>query len=160
MNTIIEVTLKENRDYESKFNEEVLSKDLADYILSECEGVDAKSDYTLRVYPEFEVTEADQDRFSDMVHDYFNSEVREIKYASQKTFKVDIVFLIIGILAVIGYIITKASSEISSELILVLGWVFLWEGFDNLTLSKVKTRPELKRKSQLARCTISFKSLD
>lgn len=159
MNTVIEITLKESRDYESKFNEQVLSKDLADYILSECEGVDAKSDYTLRVYPEFEMTEADRDRFSDMIHVYFNSEVSEIKYASQKTFRVDITFLIIGILAVIGYIATKNMSEISSELILVLGWVFLWEGFDNLTLSKVKTRPELRRKSQLARCVISFKTV-
>ena len=126
--TIIEISFDEKDDYINQFNENKLSNYLSNYILDECKGKSLANRITLNVKVNFKMSSKEKEEFKKMIHENYKSDLSEymliLKYSNLKKM---IVFFAGIILIYLHYFKDISNNKVISEVILVIGWVAIWE---------------------------------
>lgn len=155
MANVIKVTLNNKNDYVSKFNDDILSKDLNEYILEECKEYGFNSEIVIEITCKYDIDTAERQKIVDMIRSSFGNEISEMLVYRKRNIHIDIVIFLTGIIAVSFYLFFS-NVKIISELILVISWVLIWEGVHNLIFEGLKNRIDIERKKRLTRCKIIF----
>ena len=155
--TIIEISFDENDDYINQFNENKLSNYLSNYILDECKGKSLANRITLNVKVNFKMSSKEKEEFKKMIHENYKSDLSEymliLKYSNLKKM---IVFFAGIILIYLHYFKDISNNKVISEVILVIGWVAIWEAAYTWLFENSKNRVKIKRLKQLTKCKINF----
>ena len=155
--TIIEISFDEKDDYINQFNENKLSNYLSNYILDECKGKSLANRITLNVKVNFKMSSKEKEEFKKMIHENYKSDLSEymliLKYSN---FKKMIVFFAGIILIYLHYFKDISNNKVISEVILVIGWVAIWEAAYTWLFENSKNRVKIKRLKQLTKCKINF----
>lgn len=153
---IIEIHLKNKEDYRNNFNNKKLSYDLSNYILEESKSLNTKQKIRFIVSSNEEMTNYEKEEFIDMLRNNFGTDVSEIININKKEKLSNLVSLLIGIILLIIYSIDFKTLFLA-ELILIVGWGFLWEATYNFFFKGIKTRLMITRRKQIISGKIEFK---
>lgn len=155
--TVIEISFDEKDDYINQFNENKLSNNLSNYILDECRGKSLDNRITLNVKVNFKISSKEKEEFVKMVHENYKSDLEEYMLILRHTnLKKVIIFFVGVILIYLSYFKDIGNTKVISEVILVIGWVAIWEAAYTWLFENSQNRVTIKRLKQLAKCKINF----
>ena len=154
--TIIEISFEE-KDYINQFNNTKLSNSLSNYILEECRGKSLANRITLNVKTNFKISVQEKEEFIKMVHENYKTDLEEYTLVLKHSNLKKILIFFIGIVLIyLSYFKEISNNEVISEVILIIGWVAIWEAAYTWFFESDKNRIKAKRLKQLAKCQINF----
>lgn len=155
---IINLIIQNKEDFYDKFNTNRLSKELGDYLYNNSLQFSLKETLSISIITTFKLEKREQEEIVDMVREHFGLSVREtLNYYKFNRVKKLILF-ILGILLICCAHFTELRHDfIFSEVLLIIGWVAIWEVFENIILVETKKRFKLKYLKKLVKCKILFK---
>ena len=155
--TIIAISFDEKDDYINQFNNNKLSNSLSNYILEECRGKSLANRITLNVKTNFKISVQEKEEFIKMVHENYKTDLEEyVLILKHSNLKKILIFFIGVILIYLSYFKEISNNEVISEVILIIGWVAIWEAAYTWFFESDKNRIKAKRLKQLAKCKINF----
>ena len=84
MKKIISINIKKKEDYVSKFNDNILSKELSDYIMEECKGYPLTSNICIEITSDYNMNEFEKNKIVDMIRSNFGTEISELMFFRKK----------------------------------------------------------------------------
>lgn len=156
MNNVIKINIKRREDYTSKFNDNILSKELSDYILEECRGYPLKSNVSIEITSEYDMDDLEKEKIVDMIRNNFGTEISEMLFYRQRSIVIDFLTSILGVIALVFYLVSS-DIPVLSEFILVFSWVLIEESVYNLIFTGVSNKISMERNRKLTNCEIIFK---
>ena len=155
--TIIAISFDEKDDYINQFNNNKLSNSLSNYILEECRGKSLANRITLNVKTNFKISVQEKEEFIKMVHENYKTDLEEYTLVLKHSNLKKILIFFIGIVLIyLAYFNDIVSNKVISEVILVIGWVAIWEAAYTWLFESNENRIKIKRLRQLAKCRINF----
>lgn len=149
----IKIHLKNEEDYKNRYNDEILSYELSNYIIEETKGLKLSDKFEFIVTSDFTIQ--DQDKLVNMIRNCFGTDVSESLNMSKKQSIANSLILLIGIIFLLLYYVIVP--KFISELTLILGWVFIGEAICNFLYKGVENRLNVKRKKQIIDAKVIFK---
>ena len=149
----IKIHLKKEEDYKNKYNDEILSYELSNYIIEETKGFKLSDKFEFIITSEFNIEE--QEKLVDMIRNCFGTDVSELLNMSKKQSIANSLILLIGIIFLLLYYVIVP--KFISELTLILGWVFIGEAICNFLYKGIENRLNVKRKKQIIDAKVIFK---
>ena len=155
MKNIIEITLNEKEDYLNKFNNKRISKDLNDYILEECKAMDLNDSIEIQINTNFKMSEEEENNLVDMIRENYGVDISDIESLLKKLYVLNSLMIFVGIVILAIWFISS-NIPVLSEFILIIGWILIWEGINNIMYQSVKNTIKIKRRKKLTNCKIVF----
>ena len=156
--TIINMTFDEKDDYISQFNENKLSNKLSNYILDECRGKPLENKITLNIKMNYRISNKEKEEFIKMIHNNYKDDLKEYMLILKRSIIKKIIIFFIGVVLIyLAYFKDIMDNEVISEIILIIGWVAIWEVAYTWFFESDKNRIMVKRLKQLIKCNINFK---
>ncbi len=156
MDNVIKIHIKDKKNYVSKYNDNILSKDLSNYIMNEYKNLNIKEKFYIEISSNYDMSGSEKDKFVSMIRSNFGTEISELKEQRRRTVYMDAIILIISVIALVFYLFTR-NIPILSEFVLVFCWVLIWESTYNLIFDGFNNRIEIIRRKNLTNCKIIFK---
>ena len=154
MKTTININLKKKDDFYSRYSNQKLSSELTEFIYNECYGKDYKNNIIINIYTKLKIKKKKKNVMMDTVRRTFGLKVQdELYYYEKAKFKKTILFLIGIVLIVIYYL---SFIEVLSEIILILGWLAIWESVYSFLADSSKDYIKIYRLRRLASSRIYF----
>jgi len=153
---VIKINIKKKEDYVSKFNDDILSKEISEYILEECKSFNIKEDFNIMISSDYDMNDLEKNKIVDMIRTYFGVEISELISKRRKTIYMDIITVLLAVFALIVYLIIS-DVPILSEFILVFSWVLIWESAYNLIFGSITNKMDIIRRKKITNCKILFK---
>lgn len=154
MKNIINIHIQSKDDYQNKYNQNILSYQLSNYILEETKGINVKEKIKFNITSDFDMNDQDKNDLIDMIRNNFGADISEILNQSKKQQFANISLLLISsILIIISSII---STQILAQFILILGWVLLGEAICNFLYKNIDYKYQVSRKKQIVNAKIFF----
>jgi len=153
---VIKIYLKCKEDYTSKFNDDILSKELSNYIMEEYKGFDIRSKFYIEINSLYEMDDIEKEKIVSMIRANFGTEISEMTSYRKREIKFDIFTTILAFIALVCYLFSS-DIPILSEFILVFCWVLIWESTYNLIFGSMDNKINLERRKNLTTCKIIFK---
>lgn len=151
----INIHLNSKEYYKNKYNQDILSYELSNYIIEETKGINSNDKIEFVITNSFNITDKEKNNLVDMIRNSFGTDVSEIINFSKKQIVANICIFFIGIIfLVLYYIITP---KFISELTLILGWVFIGEAICNFLYNGIENKIKIRRKKQIISAKIIFK---
>ena len=141
MEKVINVDIKEMDDLVERYNEEIVSKDLINYILNQAKFINKKDNLKIIINQKFDFECDIIKMINKALNDLYLLNLKKSYINNIKQF----IFLILGIICLILYGIVN--NPIISEIILIGGWVLIWEMVDLFLFSDT----QLKRDKMVLR---------
>lgn len=152
---IIEIYINEKEDYENRFHSERLSQDLSDYILAESRSFPLKADLEIHIFLLNDVSDLEKERIQKLIYENYCMDEKEISLVIEKNKIVSFLLLLVGIFTLFIDLFVEMV-PVLSEIILIFGWVFIWEGIYNYFLGGMKNTIRKKRLKKLVTAKILF----
>lgn len=129
---------------------------MTDFIYNECYGEDYKNNIVINIYTKLKISKNEKNDMMDTIRRTFGLKVQdELYYYEKAKFKKTILFLIGIVLIVIYYL---SFIEVLSEIILILGWLAIWESVYSFLADSSKDYIRIYRLRKLASSHIYFLS--
>lgn len=152
----IVLTLDNENVYKNPFNENKLSDALSNYILEECKGFDYNSEIEIHIKTNFDVKREEKISIINMIRSSYVNDIKENDVYMNHLIRRNIVFFLGGCLFTAYSFVIEKASPILSEIVLIIGWIGIWEVVYSIFFSESKKRMEKKRLRQLANSKIIF----
>lgn len=153
--SIIDVTLNKKEDYINQFNNKRISPNLSEYILSECRKFKPRDKFEIYISHIFSMTKQEKNELVDMIRENYGVDIHEIKVLSEKRVIFDLISILIGIVFLFFSVIVK-NIPVVSEVLVIIGWVPIWEAMYSIFFGGLKNRLLRKRLKKLTNCKIKF----
>lgn len=154
MEKTIKIHLKNKEIYKNKFNEEILSYDLRNYILEETKEISNKQKIKFEIYTNFELEDTEKNKLVDMIRNNFGADISEIIDITWKNRIINFIILSIGIIFILIYSALK--NTLISEFSLIIGWIFLGEAICNILYKEVESKNKIAKRKQIVKAKILF----
>ena len=158
MQTVIDINLKKKADFYSTYSSKRLNPELTEYIYNECYGEDYKNKVIINIYTNLKISDQEKNAMMDTIRRTFGLKVQdELYYYEKAKYKKTILFLI-GIVLIIIYYLSFV--DILREIILILGWLAIWESVYSFLVDSSKDYVHISRLRRLSASRIYFASND
>ena len=156
MNNKISICLNEKKDYINKFNQNRISQELYEYIINEAKTISLKGKINIEIkINQFTLTDLEKEQLSKIIKLTFEDDINDLIYFDNKLILKDLILLLIGIIITFICFLFKNLPPIS-EIILILGWLMIWEALDKLLFSRTENKIKIIRRKQLIKSKITF----
>lgn len=147
------ITIKLNNlnDATNKFNENVLSNELATYIEENSKYAN-NEDISLTIIG---LEDKDHELLNTLIHNYYLNKVKDLNKIDKYDDYFRFILLLLGIILII---ISEQLTLFLSELFLIAGWVVVWEVVYDILFTGIKRKRKLKIVKKLANCKINYKN--
>lgn len=153
----ITVNLKNKQDLYNPYNNSILNDNLSSYLLNSLRGLGLKEKVQITIIHTEDISLEEQKNIENIIHTNFYRIDFEDDLHTKAYHIRAIILLIIGIILLwISYYLNANNIYIIEELILILGWVAIWEVADYLLFEDTKNRIKSKRIDELTKATIKF----
>lgn len=157
---IIDIDISEKKYLVSKYNENTLDPELREYLINELIGENLSSNVVLSIDTKFKVTEEEAESYSLMIRREFKESINELLYESGNSDVQKISLFLIGLLFLLSsYLLDSVAGEIFSQILMVFGWVALWEVAYSIFFTDSSRRRRNKRYKQLLNAKIVFNNI-
>lgn len=154
---VIDIIVSDKEDLYNNFNSKKLSSELGSYIYNQSLGYSINEEFKINIKVTGTLTNKEKNDIVDMIREYFGLSIREtLIYYKYNNFKKIVLFVLGIILIYISHFVGTINDFLISEVFLIIGWVAIWEVFENILLVESKKKFKLKRLKRLVKCKISF----
>lgn len=151
----IDVFIEKKEDLTNKYNSEVLSKEVNNYIEEECLGVKVKENISLNIYTPKDLPTEEKESITKLIHRNYKALYQESIEINNYQNKISIVLSLLGIIFIV--ISNFLSSEkILSELFEIAGWVALWEVMYKELFEDIKDKMKRQKYKKLSQCKVEY----
>ena len=155
--TIISIILNDKNNFYSLYSNNKLNKELEDYIFSECYGDNYKNNIRINIYTKMRLGNSEKNKMIDTIRRTFGLKIQdELYYYNKSKYKKTILFLI-GIVLIVLYYLSFI--DIIKEIILILGWLAIWESVYSFLTDSNRDNIYIYRLKQLSKAKIYFSEL-
>ncbi|MEE0699522.1 MAG: hypothetical protein U0M66_02910 [Bacilli bacterium] len=151
----IEIFLSSKEAYQNEYNKKRLSSSLSDYILEESKFISPKKKINLIIKTKFELENEEKEELVDMIRNNYGTDVSELIMVSKKLKKLDLIIFIMGVIALLVYFLIP-TKFVASEVILIIGWVLIWESTYNFIFRGAGNQLKILRRKQIINGKITF----
>ena len=158
MKNIIEINIKNYDAAIEKFDSDKLSSELASYIYNQYTALSLNTKVEICIKTECDLTEEQEQNIADMIHKYFGLETQKSIITFKYKTKYQILLFLIGIL-LIALSNIPFISDLSTlhEILLIFGWVAVWELIYDVMFVDLKENIKRKRYKNLSKVKIEYK---
>jgi len=154
MENIIKIHLNEKDDYKNKYNENILSYRLSNYILEETKGIDTKQKIKFAISSDFKMSEVEKNNLVDMIRNNFGADISEIMNIAKKQRMIYYIILFISIILIVVYSLLEI--KLLAQFVLIFGWVLLGEAICNFLYKGIENNHKIARRKQIVNAKILF----
>ena len=155
MYTNIDIVLENKKDFYSPYSNKILNDDLYNYIYNECYGEKYTNKVVITIWTKKEISDDEKNIMMDMIRRTFGLRVQDEIYYYEKSRDKKIIMFLIGIALIITYYLSVIN--ILRELILILGWLAIWESTYSFITDSKRDYYHILRLRQLSSSRIYFK---
>jgi len=131
---IINVDILDKHDLVEKYNQNIVSKDLVNYLLEQVKFVDKNDNLKIIISQKFD--------FECDIVNMINKSMNDLYILNLKKSYINnikqVIFLVLGIICLVLYGVVN--NPIISEIILIGGWVLIWEMVDLFLFSDTQLK--------------------
>lgn len=150
---IITIEVNNLNDVFNIYNPEIINDELHNYIMHQCLGVSVYKPLKFMIEGNF--NDDEKEKIESAIKNYYKSYINHYKSIDKYDDWVRLILLLIGIVLIFA---SQKFDFVISELLLVIGWVAIWElGYDIL-FYKQKRKRDYFRYKQIYSSKIEFKS--
>lgn len=154
----IEVDISEKKYFVSKYNENTLAPELKDYLLNEIVGYDVNTKINILIDAKFDLTEDEKEHYKKLIIKEFRENNDEIQYEIEQSNLKKLTLSLIGVLFIIAsYFFNHIMGDILEEILMIFGWVALWEVAYAIFFTDASRRRKIKRNNQIIHADIKYK---
>ncbi len=154
----IEVDMSEKKYFVSKYNDNTLAPELKDYLLNEIIGYDINTKINIIIDAKFDLTEEEKEHYKKLIIKEFKESNDEILYEIDQSNLKKLTLSLIGILFIIAsYFFNHIIGEVLEEILMIFGWVALWEVAYAILFTDASRRRKIKRNKQIINANIKYK---
>jgi len=150
----IELYVDDTNELKEKFNDNVLSKEVSNYIESECLTSVKKEKIVIDIVTKKDLNQKDKDEIERLIKSNYRELLIEKNIIKNYQVKQSFFLSLFGILFII--ISNLLKEDILSELFLIIGWVAFGEVIYKILFENVKDKIKTERYKRLSRCKIEF----
>jgi len=147
-NMNIEINLKNESDAFNTFNENKISENLDNYLMTYLEHMPLKDNLTLTI------TGTDNNNISKIIKEYYKEKYFYLHKLDIYDNFIRSILFIIGFIAIL---ISKKFTNILGELFLIAGWVVIWEIIYDILFNEIRRKRKAKIYKTLANSNIIMK---
>ncbi len=154
----VRVLVNNADDYINKYNDDRFSRDLNDYIIDELKGVPIRDCLNIEVYSKFDMNDLNKEKFVKLYRNNFLTDMNDYIMYFKISFIMSVILCLFGILFIIFSNIIDAS--ILKEILLIVGWVGIWESVYNVLFVESRNLFIIKRYKKILNAKIVFKKMN
>lgn len=136
MERIIEINLTDKKFFYNKYNKNIVSSDLINYMIESASFFDSED--TIKI----EITNSTKDNYIELIRDGLNREYDKSVFVSYKSDFTQIYYLIAGIIII--FLSTLIGGTVFKEIVLIGGWVFIWAMVESEIFTDIKNKKKRK----------------
>lgn len=153
----IDVNINEYTDVLEKFDNDKLSRELADFIYEQYKSFSPKEKANIKIITNKPLAEDEKHNLAEMIHAYFGLEVQKMLIISKSHVYFHWFLVLLGIVLIgIANLELVASLNVFKELFLITGWVVISEVIYDVVFEKFKDKIKLKRYKKLASAKVYY----
>jgi len=144
------IEIKKLEDALNKFNSELISEELENYILEQSlTNLNKAKEINIKC----NLSQAEKELLVNSIHNYYSNLNKGYKKIDKYDDYVRIFLLIIGIILIL---ISQETGSFLSELFLITGWLFIWELLYDILFNQIKRQRKANIYKKLSTCKINF----
>lgn len=151
---LIKINLKSKDGYINKYNKDILSYELGNYILEETKGIPIKDKLRFIVSNDFTMSEGEKNEMVDMIRNNFGNDISEIMQLYKKQTLANSLIFIVGLLLLILY--PLLTEIVLSEFVLIFCWLLIGEAICNFFYNGIEYHHKVARRKQIVNAKILF----
>jgi len=152
----IHIDISEKKLFYEEFDDELFSKELSDYIMRRINKIPLRGNVRLE-FESSNLTDEERKKFKRKFKDYYQSLLDDNKIFSNMCLIRNLFMIIVGILLIAcNYYFSTSFEPILLEIVMIIGWVMIWEVVYDFLFSNNRRRYEVKRIKQLLKAKIVF----
>lgn len=153
----IDVNINDYSDVLEKFDNDKLSKELAEFIYEQYKSFKPKGNANIKIIASKPLEQNQKHDLAEMIHAYFGLEVQKMLIVSKYHVYFHLFLVLIGIILIgIANLKFVASLNVFKELFVITGWVVISEVIYDIVFEKFKDKIKLKRYKKLASAKIYY----
>lgn len=156
MQTQINIVLNNKNDFYSHFNDTRLSRELSSYIIEECYGENLNNDILINIYHSFQLNSKEKEKMQELIKQNYLVQIQDENYYLKLDNIKELFLFSLGIIFIILYYIFFKKLEIISEIILIIGWLSIWESTYNFLFIGTSRKNKITRLTKLSKAKINF----
>lgn len=144
------IEIKNIDDALNKFNSNEISNELNNYI----------TDMSLKGFKNIKelnikcnLTKKEKEELEEIIHNYYKNLAKDLNYIDKHDNHIQIILFLLGLLLIL---ISKETTSFLSEVLLIAGWVFVWEMLYDVLFNQIKRKRKAYIYKNLAKCKINF----
>lgn len=151
----VKINIKNKEDYKNTYNENELSSELKQYILDHVKSKNTKQNIKLDITTDFKMDEKEALNLTYMIRRAFGLDVSEIMNISKKRSLKSLFAFILGTIFLLIYSFVP-KQYVVTEIILIIGWVLIWESTYNFLFKNIETKLMITRRKQIIKSKIEI----
>lgn len=156
-NNNIKIYLEDINQIKEKYNPNILSSSISDYILRTCKGIPLKNNLTITIITNKQVNKALEEEITKLIKKHYQDHINELNITAQYDAIKKSILTIIGIISILfSNILSSITKILLPELFLIAGWVAIWEVVYSILFVGSKNKILKKRYQKLLKSPISF----
>lgn len=157
MKNCIEININNYEDIIEKFDNDKLSRELADFIYNQYTAFSINQNIEINIRTTFDLTENQEQEIVDMIHRHFGLETQKNILTFKYKTKYQVLLFLIGIFLIALSNITFIS-DLSTihEILLIFGWVAVWELIYDIMFVDMKENIKRKRYKKLSKVKVNY----
>ena len=157
MKNILTITIDNLDDCRCPYNPRKLNSDLMNYILDEARVFSFRKNTEIQVFSKSKLTIVEKNEFVDILRSSLGVDIKE-SYLEMKFICLRATLLaVIGFLSIMLYFwAIRDTFQVFSEILLIIGWIGIWEGGYIFLFDNVSSRMKIKKYKRLVKASITF----
>lgn len=145
----IEINFENEFDGLNKYNKNIISESLDNYLISFLEHKPLKE--TINII----ISGTKNDNIATIIKDYYQEKYLYLNKIDKLDNYIRLILFIIGIIAIL---FSEQFTNVISEIFLISGWVIIWEIIYDILFNEIKRKRKAKIYKYLANSKITFKN--
>lgn len=161
---IIDLTIKDDSNFLSPYSSSTysdISSDLSEFITHSLYSINIDEDLHFNIYTN-EIDSNTKELYKNAIINHFKDKNIDLYIDIKRLTKISIIMALIGIMALslmIIFNINNIGNEITSEIINIFAWVFIWEAVDIYFLQRTVIKLKMRKYQKIINSTIEFKEI-
>ena len=142
---------------ENQFDHNKLSYDFNEYINYQLLGIPLSELIQINIHSKQKISEREQEQFISKFVQHYEHQITSYDFASKYIFRKVLILFLIGIFFITLYAtLDSVLSFVIPEVLLITGWVAIWEAVYAILFTDSQNRMKAKRARQLKKSKIIF----
>lgn len=153
MKNTITIYIENKDDYTCPYNKQKLNSDLLSYILDENKGIPLKNKIDIEVHSPHPFHQNEKNNFIHILRSNLGEDIKENYLEMKLTYIKAIILFLFGLLFVL---LSNINYQIIQEILLIIGWVGIWESCYIFLFDRMHTRIKIKKFKKLVNAKVKF----